>query len=304
MLVPSPNVAVYTENAVLTPAALATLTAWAAAMPDSPTKTMYQNDLGNAIAAADVAVSGFDTVIVGLFHVHSDGSIYYNDFPVDSDTSAAICDSIAALKSTPGSTVKTVLISFGGGNWYLHPASVSDTDYPAMKANWATFKPALITLLQDAGADGVDWDYEPETVPFDTAFIIQITNEIASTPYLVTAAPFKDQSDWLTVIAGTVTGSSGNNFAWWGLQLYSGVPSYPNWIAALQAGTTDLTDDQIETFLLPGYSPDCGDPTHVPVNDIKGLLSNYPLLGGAFIWNYSGIQTCVTTMSAAITKIF
>jgi hypothetical protein len=303
MSVPSPNVVVYTENAVLTPAALATLTAWAAAMPDSPTKTMYQNDLAAAITASEVATSGFDTVIVGLWHVHSDGSIYYNDFPIDSDTTAAISDSIAALKSAPGSTVKTVLISFGGGNWYDHPASVSDTDYPAMKANWATFKPALITLLQDSGADGVDWDYEPETVPFDDAFITQITNEIAAASYLVTAAPYQEQSDWLTVIKGTLNGATANNFAWWGLQLYSGVPSYPDWITAIQGVTTGMTNDQVETFLLPGYKPDCS-PYGSPVGAITALYGSYPSMNGAFIWNYSGIQTCAPAMAKGITNIF
>jgi hypothetical protein len=302
MTVPGPNVAVYTENAVLTPAALTTLTAWANAMPDGSTKTMYLNDLSNANAAADVAASGFDTIIVGLWHVHSDGSIFYNDFPVDSDTTAAICESIQALKTTPGSTVKTVLISFGGGNWAGHPASVSDTDYPAMKANWTTFQPALAALLRDSGADGVDWDYEPETTPFDTAFIAKITNEMAAVPCLVTAAPYTDQADWLTVIAGTRTAGAAapNNFAWWNLQLYGGA-DYGNWVAALQGAPTGMTSGQVETFLLPGYSPGC---SYSPVSDIQNLYGSYPALGGAFIWNYTGVETCAKTLSADITKIF
>lgn len=301
MTVPSPNVAVYTENSVVTPDALASLENWANAMPDGPTKTMYLNDLANAIQASDVATAGFDTVIVGLFHVHDDGTIYYNDFPVDSDTSSDICESIQALKTSPGSTVETVLVSFGGGNWAGHPASVSDSDYPNMKANWATFQPALVELLKNSGADGVDWDYEPVTTPFDTAFIIQITNEMAGLSYLITAAPYTDQSEWQTVIEGTVAGGgTGNNFAWWNLQLYGGA-YYPDWVTGLQGVSTGLSNTGVETFLVPGYSPNC---SFSPVDDIKGLYATYPSLNGAFIWNYSGIQACAADMSAAITKIF
>jgi len=64
-----------------------------------------------------------------------------------------------------------------------------------------------------------------------------------------------------------------------------------------------MTNNQIETFLLPGYSPSC-KPGDTTVSDIQALYGSYPSLGGAFIWNYSGIQGCATTMSAAITKIF
>lgn len=301
MTIPSPNVAVYTENPVVTPSTLASLEKWANATPPGPTKDMYIRDLANVNQAADVANAGFDTVIVGLFHVTETGGITYNDFPVDNDTSADICEGIKTLKSTPGSTVKTVLVSFGGGNWAGHPASVSDTDYPHMAANWATFKQALLDLLEKSGADGVDWDYEPETTPFDTAFIIKITNEMADKSYLVTAAPYKNQSDWQTVIKGTVTGTAGNNFAWWNLQIYSGMADYGDWVTALQGISTGFTADQVEAFLVPGYAPGCSSS---PVSDISDLYKTYSSLNGAFIWNYGEIEACATTTAAAIRKVF
>jgi hypothetical protein len=271
-------------------------------MPDGPTKTMYLNDIANSNKPSDIAAAGFDTIIVGLFHVHDDGSIYYNDFPVDTDIEGYLYESIKELKTAPGSTVKTVLVSFGGGNWVGHPASVSDSDYPNMQKNWSTFQPALEQLIQNSGADGVDWDYEPVTTPFETGFITQITNDMAGLGYLVTAAPYTDQSDWLTVIAATVTGSSGNNFAWWNLQVYGG-GDYVGWVSALQGASTGLTSDQVEAFLVPGYNPDCS-AWDSPVGTIKALHTAYPSLNGAFIWNYTGISGCAPAMASAITDIF
>ena len=196
MPVPNPNIAVYTESPLVTPSSLVALTKWVNSLPAGAQKTMLQKDLQSVNQASDVATAGYTTVIVGLCHVNDDGTINYNDFPYDSNTSAAFNAAIQALKTTPGSTVKTVLVSFGGGNWSGHPASVSDADYAHMKANWSAFKSALSTFMQDANVDGVDWDYEPETVPFDVPFITQITNEIAAKNFLITAAPYN--SIWAT----------------------------------------------------------------------------------------------------------
>jgi hypothetical protein len=301
MTVPSPNVAVYTESLLVTPSSQASLTRWAQALPPGSAKDMCLAALGSADQAVDIATAGFDTIIVGLFHVHDGGSIYCNTFPVNSETFADICEGIKALKTSPGSTVRTILLSFGGGNWEGHPASVSDSDYPAMKASWPAFKASLTDLLQTSGADGVDWDYEPETVPFDTDFIIQITNEMAALPCLVTAAPYQDQEQWLTVIKGTMTGSAGNNFAWWNLQLYGGA-IYSDWVPALQGAPTGLSPGAVEAFLVPGYSPD--DCSSSPAGEIRRLRGTYPSLDGAFIWNYETIKECAASMASSIRAVF
>jgi hypothetical protein len=301
MTVPSPNIAVYTETLVVTTSSQASLMQWANSLPAGPDRDRYLGDLTTAAQAVDIATAGFDTIIVGLLHVHEDGSIYCNDFPVNSGTFADICEGINALKTSPGSTVQTILFSFGGGNWAGHPASVSDSDYPAMKANWPGFKAALTDLLQTSGADGVDWDYEPVTVPFDTAFIIQITNEMAALPCLVTAAPYTDQPNWLTVIEGTTSGSGGNNFAWWNLQLYGGA-DYSDWVTALQGAPTGLGTGSVEAFLVPGYSPyDCSSS---PAGEIQSLRNSYSSLNGAFIWNYSTIKDCAAEMASSIRAVF
>lgn len=307
MSISSPNIAVYTEGPLVTPNSFSELTTWVNSLTDPTQKAMLQKDLQSVTYAADVAVAGFDTIIVGLCHVNSDGSINYNDFPYNSDTSAAFDEAIKALKTTPGSTVKTVLVSFGGGNWYLHPASVSDTDYPQMKANWSTFKPALIDFMKSANVDGVDWDYEPETVPFDVPFIKQITNEIAAQNFLVTAAPYaiKDLTNWQDVIegtVGTVPGAKPNNFAWWNLQLYGGAV-YSDWITMLQSSTIGITGNAVEAFLVPGYNIQGSNDAYA-VSDLQSTRASYPSLNGAFVWNYGQMGSDAKQVASDLKGVF
>ncbi len=274
-----------------------------------PNAILYTEDMLNANMVSAIAASGFTTVIVGLFHVHDDGSLYYNDDAVDATTAAII----KTLKSTPGSKVKTVLFSIGGGNWAGHPASVSDSDYPAMKKTWNTPAPGatktskqnILDFLKDAQLDGLDLDYEPVTTPFDTAFIAQITNEISAKGYIMTAAPYQDISDWETVLKSTAIktkGSpSGNNFSWWNLQIYSGAmgANYPNWVSHLNNIKTEigLTSSEIEAFIVPGYKPDCGTMVGVYIAELK---QNYPNLNGGFIWRYKFISNCLAAQASSI----
>jgi hypothetical protein len=174
MPIPTPNILVYTEGVVLTPTAKDSLKKWVDTLPPGETRDMLTEALKKALLAADVAKAGFDCILVGLWHVHPGGVIYYNEFPINDNTRAAFTGSFKELKSTPGSTVKNVILSFGGGG------GVSDDDYTNMKAAWSTVRPALRDLFADSNADGVDWDYEPVSTQFDSDFIIMITNQMAS----------------------------------------------------------------------------------------------------------------------------
>ena len=61
-------------------------------------------------AAADINKSGFGTVILGQWHVHPDGSIYYNDSPLDT-----VIQQLKVIPTalTTGGSVQKVLIDFG-----------------------------------------------------------------------------------------------------------------------------------------------------------------------------------------------
>lgn len=271
--IPTPNVALYTE-AVLTPDAVSALCS-----------------------------SGFSTIIVGLFHVHKDGSLYYNDDPV----SAATATIIASLKQTPGSRVQCVFMSIGGGNWRGHPASVSDSDYPAMKATWTqpapgqslTSKAAILQLMRAGNIDGLDLDYEPVTTPFDVDFIAQIATEISAAGHLVSAAPYQDHGHWGSVLSQTTT-SSGNCFTRWNLQLYGGA-DYATWVAYLGTLSAQTNINDPQRFLVPGYSIACGStPNDDPGQPLNQLAQQYPTLDGAFIWNSTSIADCLATEASAI----
>lgn len=268
----------------------------------TPNVALYTEDMLTADAVAALCASGFSTIIVGLFHVHTDGTLYYNDDPVTEVTAAII----ATLKQSAGSKVQSVFISIGGGNWYGHPASVSDSDYPAMKATWTqpapgqsqTSKAAILQLMQAGLIDGLDLDYEPVTTPFDVDFIAQIATEISQAGYLVTAAPYQNQSDWGAVLVQT-TDAGGNHFACWNLQLYGGA-DYSDWQRYLGTLSTQAGISDPQRFLVPGYSLSCGSTPNDDGQPLNLLKRRYPGLDGAFIWNSTSIADCLATEASAI----
>jgi hypothetical protein len=273
----------------------------------SPNAVLYTEDMLTSDAATAIAQSGFTTVILGLFHVHDDGSLFYNDTLV----SSSMYPVFQALKTTPGSTVKTVLFSIGGGNWVGHPASVSDSDYPCMKASWTspakgattTSKQNILDLLANAKLDGLDLDYEPVTTPFDEDFIATVVNEISQEGYMVTAAPYQDMPSWVAVLKNTVIMNNGvivgNRFSWWNLQLYGGA-YYPSWADQLAgiASEIGMSSSATQAFLLPGFSLGCGDTP--PGDEISGYKSSYPAINGGFIWYYTTIADCLESMANSI----
>jgi hypothetical protein len=295
------KVAVYTEDLVVTPDSKIALTNWANTITDPKYKQMLLDDLNNANFVSDIATAGYDTIIVGLFHVHEKGEIFYNDFPVANNyTYLPICDAIRALKTYPGSTVKTVLVSFGGGGG---PPSVSDSDYPNIKANLALFEKSLVEILQYTKADGVDWDYEPYG-DFDVNLIARLTGDFALKGYLVTAAPYGDTGSWSAVLGGTANGPGlGNKFAWWNLQTYSPTGQYVDWINALKNVMSGMDYDALQAFIVPGFWPQNCNYNYV-IDDLKSLRSDYPYLHGAFIWNYSAVKNCAPAVAAAIRDVF
>jgi hypothetical protein len=268
----------------------------------TPNAIVYTEDMLTAESVKNLAQSGFTTVIVGLFHVHSDGSLWYNDSAVE----ASHATLISSLKSTTGSKIEKVLISIGGGNWKGHPASVSDSDYPAMKNTWITPAPRqsttsqqnIVAFMQDARVDGLDLDYEPEETSFDVDFIIQIVQDISAQGFMLTAAPYKhsDYTHWQSVLEACAT-DAGNLFSWWNLQLYGGA-DYENWYSKLSVvwASTGIQNAELAQFLVPGYSLFCGD---IPDNLID-LVKDHSALNAAFIWKYDTIADCANAQATYI----
>jgi hypothetical protein len=219
-------------------------------------------------AAQDINRSGFGTVILGQWHVHSDGSIYYNNSPLDTV--------IQALKVIPtalklGGSVKKVLLTFGPFG----------KDFDGIKKNLAQFQKAIAGVQAMTNIDGLDWDLEQDYSAY-SGLLVDLTKWANGLGMLVTAAPYTETSFWTGVLKKTNAGGSAG-FAWWNLQLYGGA-SYPDWVKALQGIVPNP-----QAFLVPGYDVDQGaTPTDVQTN-LSQLQSSAPGLDGGFLWRYESI---------------
>jgi hypothetical protein len=232
----------------------------------NPTPAQLQQMLA---AADDIGKSGFGTVILGQWHVHEDGSIYYNNTPV-SQVAEALQQIPVELKK--GGNVKNVLITFG-------PFA---TDFQAIQDNLATFKSTMGAIATQNQIDGFDWDLEENLETF-TNLLVDITQWANSLGKIVTAAPYYDSSFWTTVLKQTNTGGD-SGFAWWNLQLYGGA-YYPTWVPALQGLVPSP-----ESFLVPGYSVvDQQSPPAQIQQDLATTQASFPALDGGFIWKYEAL---------------
>lgn len=217
--------------------------------------------------AKDIGNSGFTTVILGQFHVHPDGTVYYNDSPLDTVLSTLAI--IPTLLKRAGK-VRKVLVTFGPFG----------SDFSAMQSNLASFKTTMADLLSSCRIDGFDWDVE-ESLDSFTGLLTDLTTWAHGLGYSVTAAPYYDSTFWTTVLQQVH--KKGASFAWWNLQLYGGA-SYPSWVQALSGKV-----NQPAAFLYPGYSNNQGaTPTSI-FSNLQALKSSYPALTGGFLWRYESI---------------
>jgi hypothetical protein len=238
-------------------------------------------------AAADINASGFGTVILGQWHVHADGSIYYNNSPLDSV--------IQQLKVIPtaltlGGSVKRVLIDFGP----------QYQDYDDIAANLDTFKTTMEGVLAQTAINGFDWDLESPPAGYEHYhdLLVDLTNWANSltlvVPKLTTAPPYQDESFWNGVINATnAAGAPG--MGWWNLQTYGGA-DYPSWVAGF---TKQLPQLDAQSYIVPGYNignPWTATPQQVGAA-IQQLYANFPQLDGGFIWRYEDIANSGYTTS-------
>lgn len=221
-------------------------------------------------AAADINSSGFGTVILGQWHVHPDGAIYYNNSPLDSV--------IQALKVIPtalknGGSVQKVLLTFG-------PFA---SDFQGIMNNLEQFQTTMAGVQAETDIDGLDWDLEQDYDQYET-LLAELTQWANGLGMMVTAAPYQDHRFWTDLLKQTNTGGSAG-FSWWNLQLYGGA-DYPDWVEYLQ----QLVPGP-EAFLVPGYSVSQGT-TPADVQSYLGQLqASSPALDGGFIWQYEDMAT-------------
>jgi hypothetical protein len=240
-------------------------------------------------AAADINASGFGTVILGQWHVHEDGSIYYNDSPLDSV--------IQQLKVIPtaltlGGSVQRVTLDFGP--FYQ--------DYDHIAANLDTFKQTMAGVIAQTAINGFDWDLEDPPLGYDhyhdlLVDLTQWANSLVNTvPNLVTAPPYQFGSEpfWNGVINVT-NANDAPGMAWWNLQTYGGA-DYASWVAGF---TNQLPQLDAQSYIVPGYNIGnswTATPQQVGAA-IQQLYAKSPQLDGGFIWRYEDIANSGYTTS-------
>lgn len=205
-------------------------------------------------AANDIIKSGFNTVILGQWHVHADGGIYYNDSLLDT-VSQNLQTIVPALKKGG----LRVLLTFGPFG----------SDFGGIQKNEESFKEAIANLQGDTGIQGLDWDLEQDYDEY-TALLVDLTQWAGSRALVVTAAPYEERDFWLNVLK-----QSPSRFAWWNLQLYGGA-DYGDWVGYLKGKVTNP-----ETFLVPGFKVEAGGAPSDVQSQLKQMKSSYPSLAGA-----------------------
>lgn len=233
---------------------------------DVPNPDLQQIDKMVA-AADDIAASGFGTVLLGQWHVHKTGLVYYNNSPLDSV--------IQALKVIPTiltqGSVEKVLISFG-------PFA---SDFQGIQDNLVSFKKTMDGVQAQTAINGYDWDLEQSLSQF-TNLLVDLNQWALGQGLMVTAAPYYDSSFWIDVQNKTTSGG-GPGFNWWNLQLYGGA-SYSQWVSDLQGHVADP-----QSFLVPGYAVHLGATPQNVQDGLSNLHGSYPDLDGGFIWQYEDI---------------
>jgi len=219
-------------------------------------------------SAQDINRSGFGTVILGQWHVHADGGIYYNNSLLDTV--------IQALKVIPtalkqGGSVKKVLLTFGPFG----------ADFQGIQKNLTQFKKAIAGVQAMTNIDGLDWDLEQDYSQYGD-LLVDLTKWANGLGMIVTAAPYEEPTFWTNVLKKTNTGGSAG-FAWWNLQLYGGA-SYPNWVPSLKGLVPNP-----QAFLVPGFNVDDGTSPGNVQSGLNQLQSAAPGLDGGFIWRYESI---------------
>lgn len=212
-------------------------------------------------AAKDLAGSGFGTVLLGQWHVHKDGTLYYNDSPIDTVSWA-----MKTIPSLLRNGVTNVLLTVG----------------PFAKDFQCIFKSAIqnIISMSKGAVNGLDWDLEGDYEQLED-LLVELTDWATSLGLLVTAAPYTDNTAWTAVLART--NKNGPGFSWWNLQLYGGA-NYGSWV-----GDVNNLVPSPQSFLVPGYKIAGGVSPSDLQSSLVTLEQQYPSLDGAFIWRYEDI---------------
>jgi hypothetical protein len=212
-------------------------------------------------AATEIAWAGFDTVILGQWHVQPNGSLYYNDAD---DVEWMLSNIPGLLKSED--KVQHVMITFGpfGG------------DFNNITANIDLFKEHILDIFSRYDVDGIDFDIKASLTAENQATLAELTDWLYSLGKIVTASPYNYNRWWEALLRKT------DKFEWWNLQVQAGA-DYAAWVGYL----ADISDNA-QSFLHYGFNTLHEGPDSV-IFTLQSMRKKFPGLNGAFISKYETI---------------
>lgn len=255
--------------------------------------------------AQEIGESGFSTVVLGQWHVHDDGSVYYNEsqyYPKGTTPPPGALDFDWILSTIPSTlrqagNVTKVMLEFGGWNC---------DDFVPMLENEVTFNATMQEIFDTyPDIDGLDFDPEGYNKDGGTIYSDDSANGIVAIAIwagaqgkIVTGIPFEKQGWWTSKVLEPTIQERATAFSWWTLQGASET-SYADWV-----GYVAPYIDNSGSFIVFGFNFDGSveSPDSVQTTLAQVVAAN-PDLDGAIIWRYENIANSDFTVGQFATAL-
>ncbi|MES2825201.1 MAG: hypothetical protein V4732_16475 [Pseudomonadota bacterium] len=238
--------------------------------------------------------SGFNTAILGLFHIGRNyaiqpsqimGDIYFNDTLIISE-GCYVGDSNwpALVNGLPAGTVSQVCASFGGGGVMDFQTIQRIYQSNGNSFSGTTLESNFEVLRNTFPAIGiVDMDCE-ET--YDQTSFVAFCQMLAGLGFGITFCPYTNTAFWAASLAA-LNNSNPGAVKWWNLQCYDG--GFGNTPAAW----AEAIEQAIPTFSTIGYFV-VGDWTNDGPGSTQALMSSFTdksAISGGFMWTLDNMIT-------------
>ncbi|MBA2672437.1 hypothetical protein [Ramlibacter sp.] len=262
---------------------------------------LYAPTLKTNMAAIQSA--GWTSIILGLFHIRTNGTIVFNGTDVVAEgryVGDPSWPALLAQLSAPGggNTIGTLLASVGGGGVVdfatlqaIYEGNGNSFKGTMLEANFKAFHEALpaITLI--------DMDVEDN---YDLPSFISFCQMLARMGYGLTFCPYRKMPFWTDALQ-TMTASHPGAVKWWNLQCYDGGSGNDpgQWAQAIAAAIPGF--DTTGFLLVSDWSRFLAKISANPADwywagdcppAMQQMLSQYkgqPSVGGGFLWTLDQI---------------
>lgn len=267
----------------------------------SPTPEQQQ---AQQAAAHDLAGSGMDVVVLASFHVHDDGSIFFNDTSAVSggQSTGLLNPELPNLLAQMQKAGITILASFGGGGLF-HGHAVGEFDFNAIMNLDAQYpNPAdnpfyqnLAVLFKTYPAiAGLDNDLESYNGYTQyQATVDTLTKWLASNGHVATIAPFDTPDFWTTVVSDSKDASGNPTIRWVNLQNAWG--NFEQFVPAFQGLWSD-----VPAHLLAGVQISSGTTAQDVQSTFSQIAQSQSGLRGGWLWTYEAFTDAAAGYASAI----